>query len=254
MSFRAEICREIKSLGEYLSEGFGGKCSERLDGIKRESLGKGIVEAIHRKAEDVIQCGSAEYSPKNGAFDVSICQNCDEQKREYGNDQRHNGRPIRTADEVERRKRNAGRFAGNDKLRILKTEESDKQTDSRGDCSLNDRRNGFENNFAKSGCGQQHENKSVDKHEHKRVCVGKAESKAYRIHKERIESHSGSLRKRQIGKKTDKHRSYDGGKRRRNIHGVERYHAESCKHSGVYDKYVCHCEEGSQSRNHLCSR
>ena len=133
----------------------------------------------------------------------------------------------------------------------MKSQKRDKQADTRGNSRLNNGRDGVKNYLSQSRGGQQNEHKTVDENEYKRVCVRETERQANRVYEECVDSHTGRLRKRQIGQKSHQHRSDNCGKCGCNIHGIERYHAECCKHSRVDNKNVCHRKKCCQTRDNF---
>ena len=94
-----------------------------------------------------------------------------------------------------------------DKSRILQTDDRDKQTDSRCDRQLHRIRYGADDRFSQTDCRDHDEEDTGDKHNDKRFIVAVSHPQHDRVCKKSIQSHTGSLCKRNFRIQRTEYRS-----------------------------------------------
>ena len=259
-----KISAEIKAVGKDLSHGISAPILKR---IYRAGEGKAVDDvhtgrvfyAVAYTHEYPIERRRAEYAVEHRAFDAFLRHDGDGDNAEYGNDKRHDRAVSGGAEEVERSKLNDGsradlavyyRRVGRDKSDVLHTDKGDKQTDTGRD--RNAHRLGYrvKQHLTQSRHGKDDKHQTVYKDQHQSICIRKTERKANGIDKERVKSHTACLRHRQSCEQSHQHRTYDSGKRSRDVDRAESGTGYT-EHTCVYGQYVHHRHKRNKSADDL---
>ena len=240
-------CGEVKALGKHGAEADVEEVLERRDRVEGQACCKAVIEAGNSEAEEVVKNGTADDAPEHSALDLLLGQRADDNNGEDGNDQRHDLAPGDIAEhDVERVQVNQGCAVIDDKTDILHADKGDEQTDAGCDGALNRLGNGFEDELAETGDGQENEDEAVNKDHDQSVLIGEAQTEANGVNEECIQTHAGGLRKGKSCQKADEQGAEHGGDCGCDVNRVVHRAGLAVKvaeHAGVDHQDVRHCHE-----------
>lgn len=246
-----EVLGEVKTLGENLEERAVCKVFECCKGVHAYAVKEAVVELGNGEAEGKICDGACENADEDSALDILFGENANADYGCNGDEHRHDAGPCCRAEKIEGSKSNTGGSVLCNDACILEAEERNEQADTGRDGDLNSRGNGIENELAETGCGEKNEDQAVSQNEEQSVRVGKAEAKANGVHEECVQTHTGSLRQRQVCHEAYEESADDCADCRCNVNCIVGNAGKCREHSGVDHEDVGHCHKGGNACYYL---